>query len=56
MSYNTLVRPQLEYDAAVWAPHTKDEVQQVEKVQRRAVIWVSCDYERLASLSDMDAL
>ena len=41
MVYNTLVRPQLEYDAAVWDPHTKDQTKQVEKVQRRAARWVS---------------
>ena len=53
MAYNTLVRPQLEYAAAVWDPHTKDKSKQVEKVQRRAARWVSCNYVRLASVSDM---
>ena len=53
MAYNTLVRPQLEYAAAVWDPHTKDKSYQVEKVQRRAARWVSCNFVRLASVSDM---
>lgn len=53
MAYNTLVRPQLEYAAAVWDPHTKDNTNKVEKVQRRAARWVSCNYERLASVTDM---
>ena len=55
MTYSTLVRPQLEYAAAVWDPHTKGKTQQVEKVQRRAARWVSGNYERLASVSDMIA-
>ena len=55
MAYSTLVRPQLEYAAAVWDPHTKGKTQQVEKVQRRAARWVSGNYERLASVSDMIA-
>ena len=48
-------RQQLEYAAAVWDPHTKGKTLQVEKVQRRAARWVSCNYERLESVSDMTA-
>ena len=46
-------RPQLEYAAAIRNPHTKDKSNQVEKVQRRAARWVSCNFVRLASVSDM---
>ena len=53
MAYSTLVRPQLEYAAAVWDPHTKGKTQLGEKVQRRAASWVSDNNERLASVSDM---
>ena len=53
MAYNTPVRLQLEYAAAVWDPHTKDKSKQVEKVQRRAAKWVSCNCVRLASVSGM---
>ena len=35
-AYNTIVRPQLKYVAAVWDLHAKDKSLQLEKVQRRA--------------------
>ena len=31
-AYNTLVRPQLEYAAPVWEPHTKEKILHLEKV------------------------
>ena len=34
--YKTLVRPILDYGAAVWSPHQKGDIEKVEKVQRRA--------------------
>ena len=44
-AYSTLVRPQLEYAAPVWDPHTKEKVLQLEKVQRRAARWTSSNYD-----------
>ena len=35
--YKTLVRPHLEYAAAVWSPWTEKDVDMLEKVQRRLV-------------------
>ena len=37
--YTTLVRPQMEYAAAIWDPHHKDKIDLIEKVQRRAARW-----------------
>ena len=50
MAYSTLVRQQLECAAAVWDPHTKGKTKKAEKVQHRAVRWVSCNYERFAGV------
>ena len=33
-AYKAIVRPQLEYAAPVWDPHTKDDIHKIESVQR----------------------
>ena len=38
--YNTLVKPGLEYCAAVWDPYTKTNIDKIEKVQLRAARFV----------------
>ena len=34
--FQSLVRPNLEYAAAVWSPYTKKDIELIENVQRRA--------------------
>ena len=42
--YKTFVRPQLEYAATVWDPHTTENIKKVEAVQWRAARFVTEDY------------
>ncbi|KAJ8872306.1 hypothetical protein PR048_025910 [Dryococelus australis] len=45
-AYGTMVRPMLEYAAAVWDPYVEVEVRELEKVQRKAVRWVKGRWRR----------
>ena len=53
MAYNSLVRPQFEYAPDVWSPYTKENINKIEKVQRRAARWVTNDYSSYSSVMDM---
>ena len=51
--YQTLIRPQLEYASAAWSPWLKQDVLELEKVQRRAARFVHNNYWPSASVSQM---
>ena len=40
-AYKALVHPLLEYAAPVWDPYTANEIEALEKIQRRAARWVT---------------
>jgi len=50
-AYNSFVRPQLEYALTVWGPHTANNINQIEAVQRRAARSVMNDWSRPHSQS-----
>ena len=52
-AYTTYVRPNLEYAASVWAPHTKTNINKLESVQRRAARHVTKDYRRTSNVTNM---
>ncbi|XP_072030812.1 uncharacterized protein [Amphiura filiformis] len=44
-AYRSLVRPQVEYSSSVWDPHTKTNIDQLERVQKRAARFILNDYK-----------
>ena len=52
-AYKTLVRPNVEYVSTVWDPYTKKNIDQIERVQRRAARNVHNSYHNTSSVADM---
>jgi len=51
--YNIMIRPILEYASPVWSPHTRKDIEQLERVQRQSARFIMADYSRFSSVSDM---
>ena len=43
--YKAFVKPILEYGACVWDPHYKNQIEKIEKVQKRAARFVTNNYK-----------
>ena len=50
---NTLIRPKLEYGAAIWDPYTQDNIDKLEQVQRRTARYICNNYNYEASVTAM---
>jgi len=54
LAYLSLVRPHLEYAAAAWDPYIAKDIQQLERVQRRAARFVKKkDYRHTTSVTGL---
>ena len=51
--YLGIVRPIIEYACMVWAPHTAQDINRIEMVQRRTARFVYHNYYPTASVSSM---
>ena len=47
------MRPQVEYASSIWNPYTKQNINKIEMIQRRAARWVKNNYSQYDSVLNM---
>ncbi|KAK3085883.1 hypothetical protein FSP39_009995 [Pinctada imbricata] len=52
-AYKSLIRPTLEYACSVWDPYFTEDINKIEKIQRRAARYVTGRSNNTSSVSDM---
>ncbi len=52
-AYKTFIRQSAEYAHTVWDPYQQNHINQIERIQRKAVRYVTSNYERQASVTEM---
>ena len=52
-AYKSFVKPHMEYATAAWDPHTKKNIDELAKIQRRAARFVTGVYSRYLSVSKL---
>ena len=52
-AYQTLARPKIEYASAVWDPYQKDQIEELEKLQRRAARITTNRFRNTSSVGEM---
>ena len=52
-AYKALVRPLHEYAAPVWDPYTANEIEALEKIQRRTARWVSNSHRQTSCVDSI---
>ena len=51
--YKTSIRPIIEYATNIWAPHTTQDINRIEMLQRRAARFVCNKYNRSTSVTNL---